>query len=301
MALQPLQQRLAVAQSFDEAEVVGDLADARIIGERRGGEFRSNREADARVHAAAQRGDGDTRALIAGCLQSGEGFAGEELRGTERTDRRAHIGDRTWGFDQPVEVGVAAQNLQRKAARCDSDVRVWKDCAQRGEQRRGVNGSAERKRILQQHEVAQAGERGLLVREGAFQRGERGDGSRFHHENRLEDIKNCDALPLHLVSAHFIIVQALQPAAQIFRRETAGSIGGAASVIEYFLRDEDRAVRAQRKRYGVGRARVERDDFPALVHPDGGVKGVLAQRADDDASNACVQSGDGGAQADRES
>jgi hypothetical protein len=47
---------------------------------------------------------------------------------------------------------------------------------------------------------------------------------------------------------------------------------------------------------GVGGAGVEGDDFAGVVHPDGGVEGVLAESSDDDAGDAGVEAVDGRAQ-----
>ena len=62
------------------------------------------------------------------------------------------------------------------------------------------------------------------------------------------------------------------------------------------LRDEDGAVGAQRQGDGVGGAGVERYDFAGLVHPDGGVEGVLSEIADNDPGDARVEAVDDAAQ-----
>ena len=97
---------------------------------------------------------------------------------------------------------------------------------------------------------------------------------------------------LHFVSAHLVVVEVLEPAAKIFRAEASGRGRGLAGVFENLLRDEDGAVRTKSKSDGVGGAGVEGDDFPALIHPDGGVKGVFAEVADDDAGDAGVEAVD---------
>jgi len=63
-------------------------------------------------------------------------------------------------------------------------------------------------------------------------------------------------------------------------------------MVKELLGDEDGAVAAEGQRDGIGGACVESDDFPALVHPDGGVEGVFAERADDYAGDAGVQAVD---------
>ena len=67
-------------------------------------------------------------------------------------------------------------------------------------------------------------------------------------------------------------------------------------MVEDLLRDEDGAVGTEGESDGVGGAGVERDDLAGVVHPDGGVEGVFAERAYDDAGNARVEAGDGRAQ-----
>ena len=62
-------QCLAVSERVDQAQVVGDLAALRVIDERHSGELRNDREADARVTAAAHRGQSNARSLIACGLQ----------------------------------------------------------------------------------------------------------------------------------------------------------------------------------------------------------------------------------------
>ncbi len=62
------------------------------------------------------------------------------------------------------------------------------------------------------------------------------------------------------------------------------------------VRDEDGAVGAEGEGDGVGGAGVESDDFAGVVHPDGGVEGVLAESSDDDAGDAGVEAVDGTAQ-----
>jgi len=63
-------------------------------------------------------------------------------------------------------------------------------------------------------------------------------------------------------------------------------------VLEELLADEDGAVAAEGQSDGVRGARVESDDFPALVHPDGGMEGVFAESAHDHAGNAGVETVD---------
>ena len=58
------------------------------------------------------------------------------------------------------------------------------------------------------------------------------------------------------------------------------------------LRDEDGAVGTEGESEGVGGAGVQGYDFAGLVHPDGGVEGVLAEIADDDAGDAGVEAVD---------
>jgi len=63
-------------------------------------------------------------------------------------------------------------------------------------------------------------------------------------------------------------------------------------VVEELLADEDGAVAAEGQSDGVRGAGVEGDDFPALVHPDGGVEGVFAEGSDDHAGYAGVEAVD---------
>ncbi len=67
-------------------------------------------------------------------------------------------------------------------------------------------------------------------------------------------------------------------------------------MLEDLVRDEDGAVGAQREGDGVGWAGIEGDDFPALVHPDGGVEGIFAEVADNNPCDSCVKALNGRAQ-----
>jgi hypothetical protein len=102
-------------------------------------------------------------------------------------------------------------------------------------------------------------------------------------------------MALHLISAHLIIVEILEPAAEVFGAKGGVAVGGAAGVLVDGVGDEDGAVGAQGKGDGVGGAGVEGYYFAGVVHPDGGVEGVLAEGADDDAGDAGVEAIDRGA------
>ena len=75
-----------MTEGFDDAEVVGDLADVAVgvvggVVEDEGGgrELRDYGEADADVDAAEDCGEGDAGALVAQGLEGGEGFACEDV------------------------------------------------------------------------------------------------------------------------------------------------------------------------------------------------------------------------------
>jgi hypothetical protein len=105
-----------------------------------------------------------------------------------------------------------------------------------------------------------------------------------------------DRAKLHLVAAHLVVVQALEPAAKVFGAEAGGAVGGAAGVFEDLLGDEDGAVRTERESDGVGGARIEGDDFPALIHPYGGMECVFAKVTNDDSRDSRVEAVDNGPQ-----
>src|SRR6185312_2958562 len=94
---------------------------------------------------------------------------------------------------------------------------------------------------------------------------------------------------LHLVAAHLVVVEAFEPAAQIFGGRGVRAIGVLAGAIKYLAADEDRAIGTQREGDGVRWPCVDGDGFALLVEPDGGVEGVLQQRTNDDAGDARVE------------
>jgi hypothetical protein len=97
---------------------------------------------------------------------------------------------------------------------------------------------------------------------------------------------------LHFVAAHLVVIEAFQPAAEVFGAKGGVAVGGFAGVLVDLLGDEDGAVGAEGQGDGVGGAGVEGYYFAGLVHPDGGVEGVLAEIADDYACDARVEAVD---------
>src|SRR5665213_1222180 len=94
---------------------------------------------------------------------------------------------------------------------------------------------------------------------------------------------------LHFVAAHLVVVEAFQPAAEVFGAEGRGAVGGSAGVLVDGVRDKDGAVGTEGESDGVGGAGVEGDGFAGVIHPDGGVEGVLAKSSDDDAGDERVE------------
>jgi len=99
-------------------------------------------------------------------------------------------------------------------------------------------------------------------------------------------------LRLHFVAAHLVVVEAFEPAAEIFGAKGGVAVGGFAGVLVDLLGDEDGAVGTEGQGNGVGGAGVEGDHFAGLVHPDGRVEGILAEVSNDDAGDAGAEAVD---------
>src|ERR1035438_10202892 len=95
---------------------------------------------------------------------------------------------------------------------------------------------------------------------------------------------------LHLVAAHILVVEVLQPTAEFLLVFLIGNRGGQLGGFQHGVVDENRAVQAQGQRQGVARAGIHADEFAVPLQPDQGVEGFLFQFVDDDFANAGVES-----------
>src|ERR1035438_6420277 len=95
---------------------------------------------------------------------------------------------------------------------------------------------------------------------------------------------------LHLVAAHILVVEVLQPTAEFLLVFLVGNRGGQLGGFQHGVVDENRAVQAQGQRQGVARAGIHADEFAVPLQPDQGVEGFLFQLVDDDFAHACVES-----------
>src|ERR1017187_7156652 len=95
---------------------------------------------------------------------------------------------------------------------------------------------------------------------------------------------------LHLVAAHILVVEVLQPTAEFLLVFLVGNRGGQLGGFQHGVVDENRAVQAQGQRQGVARAGIHADEFAVPLQPDQGVEGFLFQFVDDDFANAGVES-----------
>jgi len=172
-------ERGAVAEGFDDAEVVGDLAEAVVEGERGGGELWDDRVAGAEVAAAERRGEDDAAALVAGGLEDGEGFADEGAGGAEGLDRAGEAGERAGRGDEGFKARVVAEDFEGEAAGGGGDAGSGDGRVDRGDERGRVDRRAKGEGVLQEEEVADRGERRWGGGEGAFELGQRGEGGEF--------------------------------------------------------------------------------------------------------------------------
>jgi len=128
------------------------------------------------VASAEHGGGGDATAFVTGGLENGEGFAAEEVGVAEGTDGAAEVMERAGRGDEAFESWIVLEDAEGEAVGCGEDARAGNGRVQGRDERRGVDGRAERGWILQQEEVAEAGERRRRWGEGALECGECGEG-----------------------------------------------------------------------------------------------------------------------------
>jgi len=129
----------SMTQHFDKAQVVSNLAKARIEFEGRCRESRKNGKSHARAGASKHGRDSDQRTLISQCLQYRIRLAREDVGRTQRPDGPAQITKRAGCGDQSFESGVAGQNIKGKSTGKSSDTRSGNTGVKRGDQRRDMN------------------------------------------------------------------------------------------------------------------------------------------------------------------
>ena len=169
----------AVAEEFEEAEVVGDLREARVEVQVGGGELGHEREAGAGGSAGEQRGEDDAGALVAGGEEDGVALAAEGLGAAEGVGRGEEFAERGRRGDEGFEAGVVAEDFEGEAAGGGGDARAGDGRVDGGDEGRGVDGRAEGEGVLQEEEVADVGEVGLAGVEHALEDGEVDRGPRI--------------------------------------------------------------------------------------------------------------------------
>lgn len=147
-------QRCAMAERVEDAEVVGDLAEAWVEMKRRSAEALQDGEADAGVGPAEQSGEGEARTLVAEGLEKGVGLVVEELRGTEGFDGSGKIAQGAGRGYEPLETGIVAEDVQGEAAGDGSDACSRNGGVESGNQWGRMDRRAQSLGMLKQDKVA---------------------------------------------------------------------------------------------------------------------------------------------------
>ena len=144
-----------------------------------GREFGEEREAYAGGGAGEERGEDDAGTLVAGGEEDGVALAAERVGAADGIGCGEEFAERGRRGDQAIEAGVVAEDTKGETAGGGGDAGAGDRGVDRGDERRGVNRSAQGEGVLEEEEVGDVGQVGLAGVDQALEDAEVDEGGGF--------------------------------------------------------------------------------------------------------------------------